>query len=80
MDNKNRIRDLICAIVDDNSLKLENNTELLQSEILDSLGIAQLVAGIETEFNIELDGDDILPENFETVDAINNLIMKYKQN
>ncbi len=78
MDNKDRIRTLICAIVEDKSLKLENDTELLKSEILDSLGIAQLVAGIETEFNIELEGDDILPENFETVNAINNLIMKYR--
>lgn len=78
MDNKDRIRTLICAIVEDKSLKLENDTELLKSEILDSLGIAQLVTGIETEFNIELEGDDILPENFETVNAINNLIMKYR--
>ena len=78
MDNKDRIRTLICAIVEDKSLKLENDTELLKSEILDSLGIAQLVAGNGKEFNIELEGDDILPENFETVNAINNLIMKYR--
>lgn len=78
MDNRNIIRNLICNILEDNSIKLENDTELLQSEILDSLGIAQLVAGIETEFNIELKGDDILPENFETINAINDLILKYK--
>lgn len=77
MDNKKIIRDLISSIIEDNSINLENDTELLQSEILDSLGIAQLVAGIETEFDIELDGDDILPENFSTVNSISNLISKY---
>ena len=77
MDNKEIIRDLISSIIEDNSINLENDTELLQSEILDSLGIAQLVAGIETEFDIELDGDDILPENFSTINSISNLISKY---
>lgn len=77
MDNKEIIRDLISSIIEDNGINLENDTELLQSEILDSLGIAQLVAGIETEFDIELDGDDILPENFSTINSISNLVSKY---
>lgn len=77
MDIKNKVRNLISNIIEDESVKLKDDTELLQSEVLDSLGIAQLVAGIETEFNIELDGDDILPENFESINSITNLILKY---
>lgn len=77
MENQKKINELIKSIVEDSNVQLNNTTELLESGILDSLGIAQLVAAIETEFNIELDGDDIIPENFDTINAINALINKY---
>lgn len=46
--------------------------------MLDSLGIAQLVAALEENFNIEIDPEDILPENFSTVNEIDALVRKYK--
>lgn len=43
---------------------------------LDSFDIVTLVAQIESEFGVMIDGLDILPENFETVTAIKSLIEK----
>lgn len=43
------------------------NMDLFENDMLDSLGIAQLVAALEENFNIEIDPEDILPENFSTV-------------
>jgi acyl carrier protein len=44
---------------------------------LDSFDIVSLVSAIDEEFNISIDGIDILPENFETIDSIIALIRKF---
>ena len=53
---------------------LEDNQPLLQSGLLDSLGILKLVTFIESKFDVTLPGEDIIPENFETLDAIARLV------
>lgn len=53
--------------------------DLLKSEALDSLGIAQLVAALEDKFDLEIDAEDIVPENFHSVHAIADLVKKTKQ-
>lgn len=53
--------------------------DLLKNEALDSLGIAQLVAALEEEFDMEIDAEDIVPENFQTIRAIAALVEKTKQ-
>ena len=37
---------------------------------LDSFDIVSLVSALDEEFNISIDGTDIIPENFETIDSI----------
>lgn len=50
---------------------------LIDEEILDSLSIMALVVRLETEYDIEIDPDEIAPENFESVDAIWQMVQKY---
>jgi acyl carrier protein len=47
-----------------------NSDPLLDSGIIDSLGILQLIAFIENEFGIYFSDEDLLPENFQTLDAL----------
>lgn len=47
---------------------------LVESGIIDSLGIMKLVDFIEKEFRVKVSDDDLVPENFETVDAIATLV------
>ena len=77
MDNKGVIYELINGISSSKKVQLRDNTNLLDTQILDSLGIAQLVAGLEANFNIEFDAEDIVPENFMTIVQIQKLIKKY---
>ena len=42
--------------------------------VLDSIGLTELVAFIEEQFGIRINGDDLTAENFRTVDAIERLI------
>ena len=47
-----------------------NSDPLLDSGIIDSLGILQLIAFIENEFGIYFSDADLLPEIFQTLDAL----------
>ena len=51
--------------------------DLLSSGMLDSFDITTLVAAIEEQYGVTLEGDDIVPENFRNVEAIVRLIAKY---
>lgn len=59
---------------------LYHGTDMLKDHILDSFSIMELVASIEEIYEIEIDADDIVVDNFKTVDAIVNLTKKYVGN
>ena len=50
--------------------------DYLTYDILDSLLMAEIVISLEDEFNIEIDGDDIIRENFINVDVITAMVEK----
>lgn len=85
MVTEERIIDIIKSIVEDESIvtNLDSDTDLLENEILDSLSLMMLVTRLEEEFTIgEFEADDIIPENFSTVNAILKLVkntLKLKQ-
>lgn len=46
---------------------LDDDSPLLNSGIIDSLGVLDLLMLIEEEFKITISDEDLLPENFETI-------------
>jgi len=57
---------------------LGDDEQLVESGIIDSLGIMTLLSFLEEKFSIQISGDDLIPENFETVSTIVNLIERYQ--
>ena len=51
-------------------LPLADETPLLDSGILDSLGLLRLVVFLEERFGITMDDADLLPEHFTSVNSI----------
>jgi acyl carrier protein len=51
-------------------LPLADDTSLLETGILDSLGLLKLVVFLEERFGIAMGDTDLLPENFASVNAI----------
>jgi len=51
-------------------LPLKNDTLLLEAGILDSLSVLRLVLFLEQQFSIVVAPEELIPENFETVEAI----------
>ncbi|MCT7582054.1 acyl carrier protein [Aliarcobacter butzleri] len=50
--------------------------DFIESGMLDSFDVLTLVTELEEKFNIRINGSDILPENFCSIKAIENLIVK----
>jgi len=55
------------------NINVESNS-LVDDGELDSFDIVTLVSEIMDAFNIELNVDDIIPDNFNSVEAMMNLI------
>ena len=51
-------------------LPLANGTSLVESGILDSLSLLRLVVFLEERFGMSMGDADLLPENFDSVNAI----------
>ena len=49
---------------------------LIEEGMLDSFDIVTLVDTLDTEYDIVIDGIDIIPENFDSLDSIVRLLQK----
>lgn len=54
----------------------ENCKELIDGHYLDSLSIISLIAELEDEFDITIPAVEIIPANFNSVEAIWNMIQR----
>jgi len=81
MENQEIIRGFIQAeiIRKKNDVVLSNTVSLIETGIIDSLSIQVLIGYLEKKFSIRITDDEIIPENFETIEAIGNLV-KTKSN
>lgn len=50
--------------------------DFIEAGMLDSFDIVNLVSDLDNTFGISIDGVDILPENFSSVEAILRLLIK----
>jgi acyl carrier protein len=53
---------------------VEPNMSLIKSGIIDSLTLLQLISFIEETFGVTLEDHELLPENFETLSTMGQLV------
>ena len=58
---------------------LEADTDLLESELLDSLLIIDVCAHIEGAYGVKLENADIAPRNFRTVSSLASLVAERRK-
>lgn len=54
----------------------DESLNFIEEGMLDSFDVVSLVDALDTEFNIVIDGVDILPENFSSIENIIKLLKK----
>jgi acyl carrier protein len=55
---------------------LKNDEPLLEKGIIDSVGLLHLLTFIEERFNVQIPDEEVIPENFETLNKIASFIKK----
>lgn len=71
---KKKIIDLLVEIRPEFDFAASEN--FIEAGMLDSFDIVSLVASLDEEFGISIDGTEIIPENFCSVDSIYKLLIK----
>ena len=71
-----KIKETLLSILGDlhPELDFENEDALVTDGVLDSFDIVSLVAEINSEFDITVGIDELEPENFDSVDAMEKLV------
>jgi acyl carrier protein len=54
---------------DDDSL-LKNDVSLIETGIIDSTGILELISFIQKTFDIKVEDEEMIPENLDSVDSV----------
>lgn len=55
-------------------LPVEANDNLLSDGMVDSIGMVRLVAFIEEEYDLQIPHEDLIIENFRTIEIIGNYL------
>ena len=69
---KDQIIDILSEIVDD--VDFDTCTTLIDDGILSSLDIIQLIGALNDEFDISIPATEIVPANFNSVDAMTAIV------
>ena len=50
--------------------EFSDKDSLLETGVIDSLAMIELIAFLEEKYGISIDEDDMIPENFDSIEAI----------
>ncbi len=71
-DAKTAVKNYISEnfLMGQSDIQLEDDTSFLEMGLLDSTGVIELVSFLEEEFGIQVEDDEITPENLDTLSRI----------
>jgi acyl carrier protein len=78
MSVKTLIRDFVLEsfLFTDDAEQLPPDASFLEEGIVDSTGVLELVMFVEEAFNITVDDEEIVPENFDSVDRLARYVQR----
>ena len=83
MESINEITGKVSGYIKKNSFfnnkQYDENTLIFKEGIFDSMGFVLLIDFLEENFNVSTQDEDLIEENFESINAISQYILK-KQN
>ena len=72
---REKVLEILLDVVPD--VDFENETNLISDSIVDSFAVVAMVNELNDILDIDIPSREILPQNFETLDAIVALVEKY---
>lgn len=77
---KEKVRLYITKSVHVDNGKLQDNSLIFKEGYLDSMGLIVLITFLEEEFVIKTADSDLLEENFESINAISDFVIRKSMN
>jgi acyl carrier protein len=69
MIEKQVIRDFLAELVKQDIL-IGDDDSLVATKLLDSMGVAELIAFLESHYQVTFDSDDLTPDNLDSIHSI----------
>ncbi len=78
MNVKESIKNYVLSelVSDKQHSNLSDTDQLIETGIIDSLGIMKLIGFLEDNLSVQIDDMELIPENFATIEAIATLVEK----
>jgi len=61
-------------IMGDQQTRIDPDASLISSGVVDSLALLRLIAFVEEQFGVTVEDDEVMPENFETLNIIESFV------
>jgi acyl carrier protein len=73
------VREFIAKEVAPDIRTVKDHESLLEAGVIDSLGILSLISFIERRYGIAVTEDEMMPENFDSIEAIAGFIARRQE-
>jgi len=77
MDEMKKLLEALEEVRDD--VDFAHEKHLVEDGILDSLDLTRIIASLDEAFDIHIPAGEIEPENFDTLDAILEMVHRYQK-
>lgn len=76
MDVKEKIKGFVVSyfLKGDKPKELLDSTSFIEEGIIDSIGVLELLAFLEEQFGFRVEDEEIVPENFDSVERLVNYV------
>lgn len=71
-----QIRDFVVHNYCFNEVHISNDQSFMDSGIIDSTGVLELVSFVELHYAIEVRADELVPENFDSISRLTGFVAK----
>ena len=81
MENKDKIREFIVTnfLFGSKDAKLGDDDSFLETGVIDSTGMLELVSFVESEFGIEVGDTELIPDNLDSIRRLAGFIERKKE-
>jgi acyl carrier protein len=76
---KEKVKNYVLQAVYAEKEKIKDNSLIFKEGYFDSMGFMVLISFLEEEFGIKTNDNDLLEENFESINAISDFVNRKKQ-
>jgi acyl carrier protein len=77
---KEKVRSYINQSVHVDNNKIKDSSLIFKEGFLDSMGFIILITFLEEEFKIKTNDSDLVEENFESINAITDFVLRKSEN